>query len=99
MGRNPVLFDGASSVYSITLQPGEKKELRILLDVPSSVSEGSVTSTTLTTCIGSGEETLCRSLDANFTAVLSHTSPTHIRTVPATTHQFEFQMILPQTGY
>ncbi|MEC8609850.1 MAG: CARDB domain-containing protein [Candidatus Thermoplasmatota archaeon] len=97
-GGTPVLFDGVSSVYSITLQPGEKKELRILLDVPSSVSEGSVTSTTLTTCIGSGEETLCRSLDANFTAALSHTSPTHIRTVPATTHQFEFRMILPQTG-
>ena len=97
-GGTPVLFDGSSNVYSITLQPGEKKELQIHLDVPSSTSLGSVTSTTLTTCIGSGDDTLCRSLSANFTAVGAHTSPTHIRTVPDTTHQFEFRMLLPQSG-
>ena len=97
-GGTPVLYDGESNVYSITLQPGEKKELQILLDVPSSVSQGSVTSTTLTTCIGSGEQTLCRSLNANFTSVLSHTSPTHIRTVPDSNHVFEFRMMLPQSG-
>ncbi len=97
-GGTPVLFDGSSNVYSITLQPGEKKEMKILIDVPSSVSHGSITTSTLTTCIGSGEDTLCRSLDANFTAVGSHTSPTHIRTVPATTHQFEFRMVMPQSG-
>ncbi len=97
-GGTPVLFDGTNNVYSITLQPGEKKEMKILLNVPGSTAHGSVTTTTLTTCIGSGEETLCRSLDANFTAVASHTSPTHIRTVPATTHQFEFRMVLPSTG-
>ncbi len=97
-GGTPVLYDGSSNVYSITLQPGEMKELTILLDVPSSKSLGSITSTTLTTCIGSGENTLCRSLDANFTAVGAHTSPTHIRTVPATNHQFEFKMELPQSG-
>ena len=97
-GGTPVLFDGSNNVYSITLQPGEKKEMKILVDVPSSVSHGSMTTSTLTTCIGSGEDTLCRSLDANFTAVGSHTSPTHIRTVPATTHQFEFRMVMPQSG-
>lgn len=97
-GGTPVLYDGSSNVYSITLQPGEIKELTIRLDVPSSKSLGSVTSTTLTTCIGSGEDTLCRSLDANFTAVGTHTSPTHIRTVPATNHEFEFKMVLPQSG-
>jgi len=97
-GGTPVLYDGSNNVYSITLQPGERKEMKILLDVPSSTNVGSTTSTTLTTCIGSGEATLCRSLDANFTAVGSHTSPTHIRTVPDLTHQFEFRMMLPQSG-
>ena len=97
-GGTPVLNDGTTNVYSITLQPGELKELTILLDVPISKSLGSSSSTTLTTCIGSGDDTLCRSLDANFTAVGAHASPTHIRTVPATTHQFEFLMNLPQSG-
>ena len=46
-GGTPVLFDGSSNVYSITLQPGEKRELQIHLDVPSSTSLGSVTSTRL----------------------------------------------------
>ena len=55
-GGTPVLFDGSSNVYSITLQPGEKKEMKILIDVPSSVSHGSITTSTLTTCIGSGED-------------------------------------------
>lgn len=97
-GGTPVLFDGTNNVYSITLQPGEKKEMKILLDVPSSTTLGGTTTTTLTTCIGSGEDTLCRSLDANFTAVASHTSPTHIRTVPDFNHQFEFRMELPSSG-
>lgn len=97
-GGTPVLYDGSSNVYSITLLPGEIKELTIRLEVPSSKSLGSVTSTTLTTCIGSGEDTLCRSLDANFSAVGAHTSPTHIRTEPATNHEFELKMVLPQSG-
>ena len=97
-GGTPVLSDGSNNVYSITLQPGEKKEMKILLDVPSSTNLGATTTTTLTTCIGSGEDTLCRSLDGNFTAVGSHTSPTHIRTVPDKSHQFEFRMLLPQSG-
>ncbi len=97
-GGTPVLNDGSTNIYSITLQPGEKKELSILLDVPSSTSLGGTTTTTLTTCIGSGEDTLCRSLDANFTAVGSHTSPVHIRTVPDMQHTFQFRMLLPQSG-
>ena len=97
-GGTPVLNDGSNNVYSITLQPGEKRELSILLDVPTSTTLGGTTTTTLTTCIGSGDDTLCRSLDANFTAVGSHTSPGHIRTVPDTQHSFKFMMLLPQSG-
>ena len=97
-GGTPVLNDGSNNVYSITLQPGEKRELKILLDVPGSTTFGGTTTTTLTTCIGSGDDTLCRSLDANFTAVGSHTSPVHIRTVPDMQHTFEFKMLLPQSG-
>ena len=56
-GGTPVLNDGSNNVYSITLQPGEKRELSILLDVPSSTTLGGTTTTTLTTCIGSGDDT------------------------------------------
>lgn len=97
-GGTPVLNNGANNVYSITLQPGEKRELAINLNVPSSASLGSSTLTTLTTCIGSGDETLCRSLEVNLTAVGSHTSPVHIRSVPSTVKSFEIQALMPTSG-
>ncbi len=97
-GGSPVLKDGVNNVYSITLQPGEKRELTINLDVPSSASLGSSTLTTLTTCIGSGEGTLCRSLEVNLTAVGSHSSPVHIRSVPSTVQSFQIQALMPTSG-
>ena len=97
-GGTPVLNDGTNDVYSITLQPGEKRELTILLDVPSSASLGTSTLTTLTTCIGSGEETLCRSLEVNLTAVGTHSSPVHIRSVPSSVQSFEIQALMPSSG-
>ena len=50
----------------------EKKGVKILLDVPGKTTFGGTTTTTLTTCIGSGDDTLCRSLNANFTACCTH---------------------------
>ena len=97
-GGTPVLNNGAENVYSITLQPGEKRELTIHLDVPSSTSLGTSTLTTLSTCIGSGEDTLCRSLEVNLTAVGSHSSPVHIRSVPSTTTSFEINALIPSSG-
>ncbi len=97
-GGTPVLNNGVDNVYSITLQPGEKRELTIHLDVPSSTSLGTSTISTLTTCIGSGDETLCRSLEVNLTAVGSHTSPVHIRSVPSTVTSFEINALMPSSG-
>ena len=97
-GGTPVLNNGVDNVYSITLQPGEKRELTIHLDVPSSTSLGTSTITTLTTCIGSGDETLCRSLEVNLTSVGSHTSPVHIRSVPSTVTSFEIKALIPTSG-
>ena len=97
-GGTPVLNDGTDDVYSITLQPGEKRELTILLDVPSSTSLGTSSLTTLTTCIGSGEETLCRSLEVNLTAVGTHSSPVHIRSVPSSVQSFKIQALMPSSG-
>jgi len=97
-GGTPVLNDGTSSVYSISLQPGEKRELTILLDVPSSTILGTSTLTTLTTCIGSGEDTLCRSLEVNLTAVGAHSSPVHLRSVPSTVQSFDFKASIPSSG-
>ena len=97
-GGTPVLNDGTNDVYSISLQPGEKRELTILLDVPSSTSLGTSSLTTLTTCIGSGEDTLCRSLEVNLTAVGTHSSPVHIRTVPSSVQSFEIKASMPSSG-
>ena len=97
-GGTPVLNDGTNNVYSISLQPGEKRELTILLDVPSSTTLGTSTLTTLTTCIGSGEDTLCRSLEVNLTAVGAHSSPVHIRSVPSTVQSFDFKASIPSSG-
>ena len=97
-GGTPVLNNGANNVYSITLQPGEKRELAINLDVPLSTSLGTSTLTTLTTCIGSGDDTLCRSLEVNLTAVGSHSSPVHIRTVPSSVQTFEINALIPTSG-
>jgi hypothetical protein len=97
-GGTPVLNDGTNDVYSISLQPGEKRELTILLDVPSSTSLGTSSLTTLTTCIGSGEDTLCRSLEVNLTAVGTHSSPVHIRTVPSSVQSFEIKALMPSSG-
>ena len=97
-GGTPVLNNGANNVYSITLQPGEKRELAINLDVPLSTSLGTSTVTTLTTCIGSGDDTLCRSLEVNLTAVGSHSSPVHIRTVPSSLQTFEINALIPTSG-
>ena len=97
-GGTPVLNDGVDNVYSITLQPGEKRELTIHLDVPLSTSLGTSTITTLTTCIGSGDDTLCRSLEVNLTAVGSHASPVHIRSVPSTVTSFEIKALIPSSG-
>ena len=97
-GGTPTLNNGLENVYSITLQPGEKRELTINLDVPSSTSLGTSTMTTLTTCIGSGDDTLCRSLEVNLTAVGSHASPVHIRSVPSTVTSFEINALIPSSG-
>ena len=97
-GGTPVLNNGVENVYSITLQPGEKRELAINLDVPLSTSLGTSTATTLTTCIGSGDDTLCRSLEVNLTAVGSHSSPVHIRTVPSSVKTFEINALIPTSG-
>ena len=97
-GGTPVLNNGVNNVYSITLQPGEKRELAINLDVPLSTSLGTSTVTTLTTCIGSGDDTLCRSLEVNLTAVGSHSSPVHIRTVPSSLQTFEINALIPTSG-
>ena len=97
-GGTPVLNNGLNNVYSITLEPGEKRELTIHLDVPSSTSLGTSTITTLSTCIGSGDDTLCRSLEVNMTAVGSHSSPVHIRSVPSTVTSFDIDALIPTSG-
>ncbi len=82
-GNNLTLHDQNGEVPMITLQPGESLELHALLPVPSGTTLGDSVSTTMTICIGTGEEEVCKSIDLSFIANGVTISPDNIRTVPA----------------
>ena len=98
-GGSPSLHDAnGNELFSITLQPGESRELFAHLNTPSSASWGSQTETTLTLCLGSGENSLCESLEVAFTAVKISAMPSHHRSLPNATLSWQLEGNLPGTG-
>ena len=98
-GGSPSLHDSSGNeLFSLTLQPGEQLELFAHLDTPGTASYGSQTHTILTLCLGSGEESLCESLDVAFTAVKISANPTHHRSLPNATLSWQLQGIIPSGG-
>ena len=82
-GGNPTLHDSSGTeIFSLNLAPSEQKELFVNLNTPIGVQLGSVTSTTMTMCIGSGDETLCEDLSVNLTAASVTVQNIHHRTLP-----------------
>ena len=98
-GGSPSLHDAnGDEIIALTLEPNEDVELFANLGVPSTVTLGSTTSTTLTLCIGSGSQTLCEDLEIQFTAVSSVVSPLHSRSLPNTTMSWAIDADLPESG-
>ena len=73
------------------------KELFVNLNTPSSVQLGSVTTTTMTMCIGSGQETL-EDLSVNLTAAAVTVENIHQRTLPNQTLQWSVEGVIPADG-
>ena len=85
-GGSPSIHDAAGQeLFSIALNPGESKALFAHLDTPASESFGSSTQTTLTMCMGSGEDALCESMPFTFSAQKFVAEPMHHRTLPDAT--------------
>jgi uncharacterized membrane protein len=94
-GNNLTLHDDSGEVNILTLAPGEQRELLARLPVPSSAGLGENVSTTLTICIGTGDDEVCRSMTLTFNANAIRMSPPNIRSVPASGLQWSADIALP----
>ena len=81
--ETPLIFDEVGGpYYSITLEPGEKREFTAKVEVPSDVNLGSKAENTFTACIGSEEDSLCKSIEFSFFANSISITPPHINSIP-----------------
>lgn len=98
-GGTPTLHDDSGTeVFSLYMAPNEKRELFVHLDTPNSILLGSTTSTTMTMCIGSGEDTLCQDLIVNFTASGVTVQNVHTRTLPNSSLTWQLDAEIPSEG-
>ena len=98
-GGNPTLHNTeGSEVFSLNLAPNEKRELFVNLETPSGILPGSTTSTTMSMCIGSGEDLMCEDLVVNFTASGVTVENIHTRTLPNQSLVWELNADLPSSG-
>ena len=98
-GGSPSLHDAqGNELFSLTLQPGEVLELFAHLDTPLGASYGSQTQTSLTVCLGSGQDSLCESFEVTFTAVKISANPTHHRSLPNATLSWQLEGSIPASG-
>ena len=87
-----------TQLYSITMAPGESKELVAHLPTPSSATYGTSTESTLTMCMGSGENALCESMPFTFTSQKFVLDPNHQRSLPDATLNWDLTGTLPTNG-
>ena len=98
-GGTPTLHDQTGSeIFSLNLAPGEQKELFVHLNTPPNIQLSSVTTSTMTMCIGSGAETLCEDLFVNLTASAVTIQPSHQRTLPNQTLEWQVDGTIPNDG-
>lgn len=98
-GGTPTLHDNSGTeVFSLNLAPGEIIELFVNLNTPSNVQLGSVTATTMTMCIGSGQDTICEDLFVNLTSASVTVENTHQRTLPNQTLEWSVEGLIPDDG-
>ena len=98
-GGSPSIHDAqGSTLFSITLAPGESKALFAHLNVPISTSYGGTSTSTLTVCMGSGEDSLCESMPFTFQSQKFVGTPSHHRTLPNNNLTWDIEGDLPSTG-
>ena len=98
-GGSPSIYDTVGNeLFSITLAPGEAKELVAHLPTPPSASYGTSTESTLTMCMGSGENALCESMPFVFTSQKFVLDPNHQRSLPDATLTWILTGTLPSNG-
>ena len=98
-GGTPTLHDSTGNeVFSLNLAPNQQMELFVHLNTPPSTPLGSITTTTMTMCIGSGSETLCEDLYVNLTATAVTIEDTHHRTLPNQTLSWSVEGLIPDDG-
>ena len=98
-GGSPSIHDeNGGELFSITLAPGESRPLFAYLQTPSSAAYGTTTQSTLTLCMGSGEQALCESMAFTFTSQKFSFTPGHHRTLPQNNLTWMVEGTLPSGG-
>jgi len=93
--NNLTLHDSNGVVNVLTLGPGEKRELHAKLPVPAGTTLGDSVSSTLTICIGTGVEEVCRDVELAFVANGVSIHPDNQRTEPTTGLSWAINAELP----
>ena len=79
----PSIFDqNGGPYYSITLSPGEVREFTAVVSVPKGVELGSIAKNTFTGCIGTEDDSLCKSIEFTFIANSISMEPPHVKSIP-----------------
>ena len=95
----PALVDSSGNeLFTINLQAGESVELFAKLEVPTTASVNTSSNSTLTLCIGQGENELCEDIEVTFISSNIAINPSHIRTLPDNQITRTITMELPSDG-
>ena len=84
--------------WNVELQPSSTKEFLIDFEVPGSTTLGDFSSTTLSLCIGAGDDEICESFEITVYASNVATDIPHIRTIPVTGLSWDIEANIPPSG-
>lgn len=91
-GEEPQIHDEDGGPYfTLTLAPGERRELYAKVTVPNATLLGDVASSDLTACIGTGDDFQCQQIAFDFIANSLSVMPPHFRTLPGVDLSYELQ--------
>ena len=95
----PSLVDSmGTELFSVDLSPGQEIEIFAKLDVPQNAPIESSSNSTLTLCIGQGDQEICESIDVMFISSNIEINPVHIRTLPDNNISRMVKLEIPNTG-
>jgi uncharacterized membrane protein len=98
-GVTPRLIDSTGQeIFSVEMDPSSEEEFLIEIDVPSSESIGQTTSTTLSMCIGEGQDMICEDFNIVVEAANTASDIPHARTVPITGLTWSVEANMPANG-